>query len=100
LVQGTLVVNGTIEKPAVFQGSRLDDDYKEMPGQWFGIHFLPGSSGNLITGAVIKNGVIGIRIDSMPSTGQFGLVLKESIIKNMSAVGLLNYTAKLYAENN
>jgi hypothetical protein len=100
LVQGTLVVNGTIEKPAVFQGSRLDDDYKEMPGQWIGIHFLPGSSGNLITGAVIKNGVIGIRIDSMPSTGQFGLVLKESIIKNMSAVGLLNYTAKLYAENN
>lgn len=100
LVAGTLIVNGTIEKPAVFQGSRLDDDYKEMPGQWIGIRFLAGSSGNLITGAVVKNGVIGIQVDSMPSTGQYGLILKESMVKNMSACGLLNYTAKLYAENN
>jgi len=100
LVQGSLVVNGTIEKPAVFQGSRLDNDYKEMAGQWIGIHFLPGSSGNIITGAVIKNAVIGVQVDSMPSSGTFGLTLKESIIKNMSACGLLNYTAKLYAENN
>lgn len=100
LVAGTLIVNGTTDKPAVFQGSRLDDDYKEMPGQWIGIRFLPGSSGNRITGAVIKNAYIGIEVDSMPTTGTYGLILKESKIQNMSAVGLLNYTAKLYAENN
>jgi hypothetical protein len=100
LVQGTLIVNGTIEKPVVFQGSRLDDDYKEFPGQWIGIRFLPGSSGNSIQGAIIKNGYIGIEVDSMPSSGQYGLTLKSSIIRNMSACGLLNYSAKIYAENN
>ena len=100
LVAGTLIVNGTADKPAVFQGSRLDDDYKEMPGQWIGIRFLPGSSGNQITGAIIKNAYIGIEIDSMPNAGTYGLSLKQSIIKNMSACGLLNYSAKLYAENN
>jgi hypothetical protein len=100
LIAGSLVVNGTTEKPAVLQGSRLDDEYKEMPGQWIGLRFLPGSSGNSINGAIIKNAYIGIEIDSFPITGQYGLSLKNTIIKNMSAAGLLNYSAKLYAENN
>ncbi len=100
LVQGTLIVNGTVDKPVVFEGSRLDDEYKEVPGQWIGIRFLQGSSGNKITGAIIKNGFIGIEIDSMPATGTYGLELKQSIIKNMSAAGLYNFTSKLYAENN
>ncbi len=100
LVAGTIIVNGTIEKPVIFQGSRLDDDYKQMPGQWIGIRILPGSSGNSITGAIVKNAFVGIEVDSMPNTGTFGLVLKESMILNMSACGLLNYSSKLYAENN
>ncbi len=100
IVQGTLIVNGTIDKPVVFEGSRLDDDYKEMPGQWIGIHFIPGSSGNKITGAIVKNAYMGIRIDSMPNTGTYGLELRQSIIKNISAAGILCYTGKLYAENN
>ncbi|MCG9879226.1 MAG: hypothetical protein MH472_01375 [Bacteroidia bacterium] len=100
LVQGTLIVNGTTDKPVVFQGSRLDDEYKEFPGQWIGLRFLPGSSGNVIEGAIIKNAYIGIEVDSMPQTGTYGLVLKSSIIRNMSACGLLNYSSKVYAENN
>ncbi len=99
LIQGTLVVNGTVDKPVIFEGSRLDDDYKELAGQWIGLRFLPGSSGNKITGAIIKNGYIGIEVDSMPSAGTFGLEVKETIVRNMSAVGMLNYTAKVKMEN-
>lgn len=99
-VAGTLIVNGTIQNPVVFEGSRLDDDYKEVAGQWIGIRFLPGSSGNSISGSIIKNGYVGIEVDSMPATGTYGLTLKETIIKNMSACGLLCYTGKVYAENN
>jgi hypothetical protein len=99
LIQGTLVVNGTVDKPVIFEGSRLDDDYKELAGQWIGLRFLPGSSGNKITGAIIKNGYIGIEVDSMPGTGTFGLEVKETIVRNMSAVGMLNYTAKVKMEN-
>jgi hypothetical protein len=99
LVQGSLVVNGTIDKPVVFEGSRLDDDYKELAGQWIGIRFLPGSSGNKIFGAIIKNAYIAVEVDSMPSSGNYGLEMKETIIRNMSAVGVLNYTAKVSMEN-
>lgn len=99
LIQGSLVVNGTVDRPVIFEGARLDDDYKELAGQWIGLRFLPGSSGNKITGAIIKNGYIGIEVDSMPSTGNYGLEVKETIVRNMSAVGMLNYTAKLKMEN-
>ena len=100
IVMGTLIVNGTIDNPVIFQGSRLDDDYNEMPGRWIGIHFKQGSSGNKISGAIIKNGYIGIRIDSLPNSGTYGLELKQTLIKNISAAGILCYTGKLYAENN
>ncbi|MBC7384463.1 MAG: hypothetical protein H7296_15965 [Bacteroidia bacterium] len=100
LVQGTLIINGTVDKPVIFEGSRLDDAYKEVAGQWIGIYFLSGSNGNKINGAIIKNGFIGIRIDSMPASGTYGLEIRQSIIKNMSAVGFYTSSAKLYAENN
>lgn len=100
LVAGTLIVNGNTDNPVVFQGSRLDDDYKELPGQWAGIRFLKGSINNRISGAIIKNGYIGIEVDSLPENSNPGLVLEQSIIKNMSAVGLLNYSANIKAENN
>ncbi|GAB1449763.1 hypothetical protein MASR2M44_27970 [Bacteroidota bacterium] len=100
LVAGTLIVNGTPENPVVFEGSRLDDDYKELPGQWIGIRFLKGSINNRISGAIIRNGYIGIEVDSLPENNQPGLILEQSIIRNMSAVGLLNYSAHIKAENN
>jgi len=106
-VQGTLIVNGKPDnepelssKRVIFQGDRLDDSYKDVPGQWIGIRILPGSINNQIKGALIKNGFVGIEVDSFPFNSGYGLDLQQSIIKNMSAVGLLNYTSKIKAENN
>ena len=45
IVDGTVIANGTIEKPIIFRGDRLDfilDDqlpYDRTPGQWGGIIF-------------------------------------------------------------
>lgn len=100
LVQGTLIVNGTADNPVVFEGSRLDDDYKELAGQWIGIRFLPGSVGNKITGAVIKNGYIGIEVDSLPANSSPNLEIEQCRIFDMSAVGLLSYSASVNATNN
>jgi hypothetical protein len=61
-VQGTLKVNGTFDNPVVFQGDRLENDYKDVAGQWDGIHFLTTSKNNTIKGAIIKNAFIGIRL--------------------------------------
>ncbi|MFN4084081.1 MAG: hypothetical protein ACK4K9_10660 [Bacteroidia bacterium] len=100
LVQGTLIVNGTPDNNVIFEGSRLDDDYKELPGQWIGIRFLPGSINNVINGTTIKNGYIGIEVDSLPANGNPNLVIEQSKIFNMSAVGILNYSAHTQATNN
>ncbi len=100
LVAGTLIVNGNISSPVIFEGSRLDDDYKELAGQWIGIRFLKGSTNNTMRGAVIKNAYIGIEIDSLSENEKPNLVLEQTVIKNMSAVGLLSYSGELKASNN
>lgn len=100
LVAGTLIVNGNINTPVIFEGSRLDDDYKEHPGQWIGIRLLKGSVNNSIKGAIVKNAYIGIEIDSLSENTKPNLVLEQSIVKNMSAAGIVSYSGEINASNN
>jgi hypothetical protein len=99
-VAGTIKIEGTVDKPVVLQGDRLDDAYKEVPNQWNGIHLLSTSINNKITGAIIKNGFIGIRVDSLASNANPKLELTQTKIFDMGAVGLLSYSAYIKAENN
>ncbi|MES2559127.1 MAG: hypothetical protein V4590_05270 [Bacteroidota bacterium] len=100
LIAGTLVVNGTQTNPVIFEGDRLDPDYRDRAGQWGSIHLLSSSTDNVITHAQIKNGLIGVRVDSLANNQNPKLVLRNSIIKNMSSVGLLCFTATVTAINN
>lgn len=100
LIGGTLVVNGTQANPVVFEGDRLDPDYRDRAGQWGSIHLLTTSTDNVITHAEIKNGLIGVRVDSLSTNQNPKLLLRNSIIKNMSSVGLLGFTADITAINN
>ncbi|MFZ4797490.1 MAG: hypothetical protein ACOYMA_08340 [Bacteroidia bacterium] len=99
-VAGTLIIDGTVDNPVVLQGDRLDDAYKEVPNQWNGIHLLSTSINNKITGAIIKNGFVGIRVDSLASNANPKLELTQTKIFDMGAVGLLSYSAYIKAENN
>jgi hypothetical protein len=61
-VKGTLKAAGTFEEPISFQGDRLEESYKNVPGQWGawtefkdgglyvygGLHFLVGSKDNVL----------------------------------------------------
>lgn len=98
-VLGTLKVNGTKDNPVIFEGDRLGQTYTNLPGQWRGLHFWRGSTNNEIRHAVIKNAVIGIRVDSLPESGTYNLTVRNTIIKNMSGYGVLGLTAGLYFEN-
>ncbi|MES2779413.1 MAG: hypothetical protein V4651_05890, partial [Bacteroidota bacterium] len=100
LIAGTLVVNGTQANPVVFEGDRLDPDYRDRAGQWGSIHLLSNSIDNVITHAEIKNGIIGVRVDSLSNNQNPKLLLRNSIIKNMASVGLLGFTASITAINN
>jgi len=100
LVAGTLIVNGTANNPVIFEGTRLDGDYKELSNQWAGIRFLPRSKDNVITGSIIRNGYIGVEVDSQPVNSNPNLTITQSQIYNMSAVGIVGYSAHVVAANN
>ena len=85
---GTLKVDGTIDKPVIFQGDRLENQYSDISGQWGEIWLSSGSINNEINYAIIKNGQIGILVDTIGNSTNPTLTLSNTIIKNMSVDGL------------
>ncbi len=102
---GTLKVNGTKDAPVTFQGVRLEQEYKDLPGQWDRIWINEGSAtatGNVIDYAVIKNGFIGIQAETLDPTNALGNNLKitNTIIKNMAGMGILSRIYNINGYNN
>jgi hypothetical protein len=99
LLNATLVVDGKIDHPVRFQGDRLDAFYKDLPGQWDGILIKQGSTGNVINYAIIKNGVVGISVDSVGFSAQPTLKIDNTIIQNVTSFGLYCYAARVKSTN-
>jgi hypothetical protein len=98
---GCLNVNGTKAAPVVFQGARLDYDYREIPGQWDRIWINEGAISN-INYAEIKNAFIGLQLEFLPPFGDFGntlLNLRNTKISNMTAYGIYTKFFRLRANN-
>jgi hypothetical protein len=98
-VAGTLIINGTRDHPVTFQGDRLEQLFKDIPGQWDGLWLLPGSHDNRINYAVIKNGIIGIEADTLAGLASPTLEIMNSTITNMSAIGILGLGTTIKAVN-
>jgi len=113
-VLGTLNVQGEAENKVIFQGDRLEKWYEYAPGQWYGyyrkedlkyltggIHFWQGSKNNIINHAIIKNGVKGVQVDYIneDDTQNPTLILSNSIVKDMSAIGLVAQTSNMLVYN-
>ena len=64
-IGGTIKINGTLGNEVTFQGDRLEEWYRNLPGQWDRIWILPGSFDNEINYTIIKNGNIGIQVDTI-----------------------------------
>jgi hypothetical protein len=95
---GSIKVNGTLGNEVTFQGDRLDSWYKELPGQWDRIWLMPGSIDNEINYAIIRNGNIGIHADTVANNSPT-LKISNSIIENMSSIGILGQGANITANN-
>jgi hypothetical protein len=100
LVAGTLQSEGDVLENISFSGDRLESAYMNEPGQWGGIHFLQSSTDNIISYTIIKNALVGIRVDSLSNNGHPKLILNGTIIKNMQVSGLIMYNAEVSAFNN
>jgi hypothetical protein len=118
--RGTLRVDGTLGEEVVFQGDRLEADYQYVPGSWgigldfafetdFGVEevtvqrggiWLYGSIDSRIDYAILKNGTIGLQVDTVGLAGANSLTLTNTRIYNMSSVGLLAQGAVIDGFNN
>ena len=98
-VSGSIVAEGTYEHPVIFEGSRTESSYRNIPGQWEGIWLMPGSSGNRFVNARIKNAVNGIVVDSVAGDGNTVLYLANSRIENMTFAGLYARGTSVHSYN-
>jgi hypothetical protein len=99
IVKGTLVANGSLERPIVIQGDRLEYLYRDIPGQWGGIYFWPGSRENHLEYVTIKNGMYGIWADTLMTPGIPTVNMTHCIILDMSAIGIIGRGATIHADN-
>jgi len=98
-VKGKIIAEGSPEERIVFRQERMEPNYENIPGQWGGIIFLEGSHENYLNFTVIRNAEFGIRLGSPDSDTIPDVVLKNTIIENMSNSGILAFSSDLYAEN-
>ncbi|MCF8276594.1 MAG: right-handed parallel beta-helix repeat-containing protein [Flavobacteriales bacterium] len=97
---GTLIVNGTPQNQVVFASDRLDDFYEDQAGEWNRIWLYNGSKNNVINGAVIKNGNVGIEVDTIsPGSSNPTLTISNTIIENMAGASLVSYSGTIDAYN-
>lgn len=96
--QASLKILGTVEDPVIIQGDRLEDYFEDIPGQWLQILMSQTSIDNEVRNAIIKNGQLGIRVDSNSNENP-SLILENVQILNMSYIGLLGQGARIEATN-
>jgi len=100
IVAGTLNVQGEFKDSVTMASDRKERIYSEVPGQWEGIHFLKSSKDNVINNAMIKNALVGIKVDSVSVNANPKVVIANSIVKNMEVAGMLGYNTSIAGFNN
>ena len=99
-VLGTLRAQGTAESPIEMRGDRLDPFYRDLAGAWNGIHFLRGSGNHFMRHVVLRNGSVGIRVDSLPVNGLGPNLRLESVwVDHFAQAGIFGNTAHIEGDN-
>ena len=117
--KGCIDVLGQLGNEVIFQGDRLEPNFQDVPGQWgielafefetdFGVEqatvarggiWLTESIGSTIDHAIIKNGNIGIQVDTTGTSGD-ALTITNTVIENMGIIGLFGQGAHISGCNN
>ncbi|MCK9399280.1 MAG: hypothetical protein M0Q51_04725 [Bacteroidales bacterium] len=97
---GNIKAKGSVDAPIIFQGDRLESFYQDMPGQWDRIWINEGSVNNEIEYAIIRNGFIGLQLETIQEQMGNQLILSNTRIENMTGYGILTRFYNLTAYNN
>jgi hypothetical protein len=89
-----IVSEGTFERPVLIQGDRLEPEFKDEAGQYFGVYISPKSQNNSFTYTNIFNSKVGLFVDSAVTA-----TLKNCKIYNISASGVYARHATMTLEN-
>jgi hypothetical protein len=98
-VKGSVIANGTFEKPISFLSDRLEDAYENIPDQWNGIVLFSGSNDNIFNFVTIRNANIGLQVGNIENEGSATVSITNSRIENMGYAGLFALKSKIYAHN-
>lgn len=98
-VYGTLKATGTLHDSIVFLGDRLENYFKDLPGNWGYLRFLRSSVNNILEHVIIKDALIGVVCDSLSNNGNYKVVLKKCTIKNIYYSGISAASGSIKAEN-
>ncbi len=98
--KSTLNIQGTLGNEVVFQGDRLEADYDDVAGQYYGIYFQEAKP-STIDYAILKNGTAGVHLYSKDAQSSgYTLTMTNTIIQNQARYGVFIYSgAKVKAEN-
>ena len=98
--KGSLQVEGQLGNEVVFLGDRLELDYQQISGQYYGIYLHEALPSN-INYAILKNGTSGIHLYSQdPSNSSYTLFVQNTKIYNQARYGIFLFAgAKVKAEN-
>ncbi|MCF8415150.1 MAG: right-handed parallel beta-helix repeat-containing protein [Crocinitomicaceae bacterium] len=99
--KGTLNINGTKDNEVIIQGDRLEADYDDVTGQFYGVYFQEARP-SAIDYAIIKNGISGVHLFSKDQSfaSSYTLKLTNTKISNQARYGVFIYSgARVKAEN-
>jgi hypothetical protein len=98
--KSTLNIQGTLGNEVIIQGDRLEQEYQDVAGQFYGIYFQQARPCT-IDYAIIKNGTSGVHLyDEDPTNNDYTLTITNTIIKNQARYGVFIFAgAKVKAEN-
>jgi hypothetical protein len=106
IVEGKIIVNGTLINPVIFRGDRLDKlgttppvPYDKLPNQWNRILLTNSSTGNKFNYAEIRNGAIGLQVGVLDYPGTASIELTNCKFENHSSAGILAINSKIDATN-
>ena len=86
LPDGRIEIEGTSDNPVLLASDRLEEGFLESRGAYRGLILGPGSRGNRIEHAEIRNTIIGVTVDSLAE-----VVIENTRITNSSSAGVYTY---------
>ena len=91
---GRLSVEGTAEEPVLIASDRLEEEFLDERGQYYGMLLSAGSGPHAVRHAEIRNGLFGVIVDSAVQ-----LTLDNTEISHQSVYGVYGVQADVTARN-